>query len=164
MALLAAWRRGAASCSGKVLPFQARFQNPAAAFDQFLGEELNYVDPSDEADATPGTQALRTDTFVREVGSHQVICATYTNCTTCQGYTLGSYKPSLVFGSLQVSEVFLIMHVQAFHVLDYPERLRKLLVSIICCCLVALFQLTLCLHMLADYMQHAVLAFPCYGW
>ena len=44
-----------------------------------------------------------------------------------------------MFGRLQVSEVFLIMHVQAFHVLDYPERLRKLLVSTICCCLVALF-------------------------
>ena len=78
MALLAAWRRGVASCSGKNLPFQARFQNPAAAFDQFLGEELNYVDPSDEADATPGTQALRTDTFVREVEPHQIICANYT--------------------------------------------------------------------------------------
>ena len=86
MALLAACRRGVASCSVKVLPFQARFQNPAAAFDQFLGEELNYVDPSDEADATAGTQALRTDTFVREVGPHQVICAACTDCATCQGY------------------------------------------------------------------------------
>ena len=78
MALLAACRKGLASCSGKALPFQARFQNPAAAFDQFLGDELNYVDPSDEADATPGTQALRTDTFVREVGPHQAIWANYT--------------------------------------------------------------------------------------
>ena len=42
-------------------------------------------------------------------------------------------------GSLQNSEVFLLMHMQAFQVLDYPERLRKLLVSLICCCLVAPF-------------------------
>lgn len=78
MALLAACRRGAASCSRRAQPFQARFQNPAAAFDQFLGEDLSYVDPSDEGDATPRTQALRTDTFVREVGPHQVMRA---NCT-----------------------------------------------------------------------------------
>ena len=75
MALLAACRRGVASSSRKALPFQTRAQNPAAAFDLFLGEELSYVDPSDEGDATPGTQALRTDTFVREVGSHEVIFA-----------------------------------------------------------------------------------------
>ena len=88
MALLAACRRGVASCKGKALPFQARLQNPAAAFDQFLGDDLSYGDPSDEGDATPGTQALRTDTFVREVRPHQLTCAHPSCvCKSCMNLT-----------------------------------------------------------------------------
>lgn len=42
-----------------------------------------------------------------------------------------------MIASLLKSEVSSLMHMQAFQVLDYPERLRKLLVSSVCCCLVS---------------------------
>ncbi len=70
MALLAAFRRGVASCSRSILPFQRRSQNAAAAFDMFAGEEL-HSDPSNEELALAGSQALRTDTFVKEVALSQ---------------------------------------------------------------------------------------------
>ena len=65
MALLATFRRGAASCCRKIFQTQ-RCQHTASAFDQFSGEEL-YSDVPEEQLASAGTQALRTDTFVREV-------------------------------------------------------------------------------------------------
>ncbi|CAL5222347.1 g4698 [Coccomyxa viridis] len=82
MALLAIFRRGAAACCRNIFQAERRFQHTAAAFDQFSGEEL-YSELPEEQLASAGSQALRTDTFVRE----------------------------------------------AFQVLDYPERLQKLLLT-----------------------------------
>ena len=66
MALLTTFRRGAASCCRRFFQAETRCQHTATAFDQFSGEEL-YSEVPEEQLASAGSQALRTDTFVREV-------------------------------------------------------------------------------------------------
>ena len=66
MALLATLRRGAATCCRSIFQAERRCQHTAAGFDLFSGEEL-YTELPEEQLASAGSQALRTDTFVREV-------------------------------------------------------------------------------------------------
>ena len=123
MALLAIFRRGAAACCRNIFQAERRFQHTAAAFDQFSGEEL-YSELPEEQLASAGSQALRTDTFVREVA--------LTHYKYFQRMICAIRLPALHLPDLSAAEhrEGLAWLAQAFQVLDYPERLQKLLVSV----------------------------------